>query len=537
MKKRLILLLVITLCFTLILAACSSSEPQITSQTTTITDVYIGDEVAIPQVVATDEKDGDITSKVTVKVVRTGSTVAIKDNKFTPTESGEYNIVYSVTNSSKKTSSFFIKVTVKDKIVIGYDARTVSGLTDEIMANFKVALQAYVDANFNGALIVIRGYNQTTINAVELGQQINADGDCDILLGFGSNLSTSTESSGSGVLTVSKQKVPMAGKTSTNAMRYVYKVKETNISNAVYDWICTEGGDAQESLKVPPQTKLVIGWDGRTATTGLTDEIMANFAVALTEYLSTLEDYSAIVPEIRKYDAESTQEIGTQIKEAGDVDVLVGFGANVNLESGANIPCVHMGQIEMGGKTRYVCQLNEGGLSALVYQWLLAGNASESLALPTVVVAYNNTIATISQEIISTFSGAANDANLGLKVQVQGYATKAEASAADILLGFDGQGSVENATITVASQNTIVERTNERQSTKALFDWMQTEDAAEALSDIQKTTTIVLAFDMRTSSGLTEQIKADVVQAFEQYLVANNYDLTTLTISTRDYIT
>lgn len=535
MKKKLIGLLVVALCFTLVLAACTASEPQITSQTTEITDVYIGDEVAIPQVVATDEKDGDITSNVTVKVVRSGRTVAIKDNKFVPTESGEYNIVYSVTNSSKKTGSFNIKVTVKDKIVIGYDARTVSGLTDEIIANFKVALQAYVDDNFNGALVVVRGYNQTTIDAVELGQQINADGDCDILMGFGSNLSTSTESSGSGVSTLAKQKVPMAGKTSSNAMRYVYKVKETNISNAIYNWICTEGGDAQESLKIPPQTKLVIGWDGRTATTGLTEEIMSNFTVALTEYLSTLGDYSTIVPEIRKYDAETTQEIGAQINAAGDVDVLVGFGANVNLSSGANVACVHMAQTQMGGKSRYVCQLNEGALSALVYDWLIAGNASEALALPTVVVAYNNTITALSNEIIFSFTGAVNDAKLGLTVQVQGYATKEDANSADILLGFDGQGTTESATIIVASQDTIVERTNDKESTKAVFAWMQTTDAEDSLSDIEKTTSIVLAFDMRTSSGLTEEIKADVIEAFKQYLVANGYDLSTLTITDKSY--
>ena len=66
---------------------------------------------ALAGVTATDTEDGDITDKITVTSV---PTLIFTDGKTTPTESGDYELAYSVTDSAGKTTEAYTTLTVHE---------------------------------------------------------------------------------------------------------------------------------------------------------------------------------------------------------------------------------------------------------------------------------------------------------------------------------------------------------------------------------------------------------------------------------------
>ena len=104
------------------------------------------------------------------------------------------------------------------ELVIGWDAREdLSGLNERIMENFQAALNNFVqELNVGELNVVVRRYWAET--TPEIGVMIRNDADVDVLLGFGDNISSSTEagggSGGGGVPIVElKGNIPMGGKT------------------------------------------------------------------------------------------------------------------------------------------------------------------------------------------------------------------------------------------------------------------------------------------------------------------------------------
>lgn len=126
--------------------------------------------------------------------------------------------------------------TEQAKLVIGWYSKTeTSGLSEEIMINFKTALEKYLASQGYDAAkteLVIRPYDGAV---ADMGAAINKDSDVDVLIGVGNNINST-----GGVSVVEKEgDIPMGGQT-----RYIALLTETDIAKLVYAWVKTESGYA-----------------------------------------------------------------------------------------------------------------------------------------------------------------------------------------------------------------------------------------------------------------------------------------------------
>ncbi len=119
-----------------------------------------------------------------------------------------------------------------------------------------------------------------------------------------------------------------------------------------------------------PDYYIAIGWYAKTSTSGLTQSMMDAWTEDLKEYLAsegaTEEDLANIV--VNAYDGD-VATAGALINKDRYIDVLVGFGNNINTTGGVEI-IEKVGGISMGGKTRYIARLTEKDTAVLVYSWL-----------------------------------------------------------------------------------------------------------------------------------------------------------------------
>lgn len=131
--------------------------------------------------------------------------------------------------------------------------------------------------------------------------------------------------------------------------------------------------------QVAPAGYLVIGWYAKTATSGLDDKIIANFTVALNNYVKAQGATEAEIATIavRPYDG-AVADMGTAVNKDGDVDLLIGVGNNIDTTGGVQV-IEKIGDIPMGAKSRYIARLSEKEIAVAVYQWLQTPEAQESL--------------------------------------------------------------------------------------------------------------------------------------------------------------
>ena len=119
-------------------------------------------------------------------------------------------------------------------LVIGWDARSISGLTDSIMEKFKQSVRDYLDS---------QGYSRVTVDykkfdqeeTADLGAAVKKNGSINVLIGVGSNINQNP----GGSLTVMKLVggIPMGGKS-----RYVARIDNKDLSVLIYDWLQTPQG-------------------------------------------------------------------------------------------------------------------------------------------------------------------------------------------------------------------------------------------------------------------------------------------------------
>ncbi len=80
-----------------------------------------------------------------------------------------------------------------DLIVGWHSAYDLSSLTEELVTNYMTALVDHLDeAGYKNVKTLVRPYQAA--NASALGELINGDGDCDLLVGFGSNINLASGS-------------------------------------------------------------------------------------------------------------------------------------------------------------------------------------------------------------------------------------------------------------------------------------------------------------------------------------------------------
>lgn len=120
-----------------------------------------------------------------------------------------------------------------------------------------------------------------------------------------------------------------------------------------------------------PAYDFVVGWYGKTSTTGLTQTMMDNFATALYAYM-TSQGYEPenMLIDIREYASElGVADVGTAVNNAGDVDILIGMGANITSTGGIATLDLES-DYTVAGKSRNVARLTDDELTVLIFEWM-----------------------------------------------------------------------------------------------------------------------------------------------------------------------
>ncbi len=129
-----------------------------------------------------------------------------------------------------------------------------------------------------------------------------------------------------------------------------------------------------------PANYLTIGWYDKVGTSGLTQTIMDRWTEDLVAFLqgegATESELSTLT--IRGYQG-AVADIGTAINHDEDCDILLGVGKNIGTTGG--VSCLELvGNIPMGGKTRYIARLTDTAVAISVFQWLQTPAGQAGLA-------------------------------------------------------------------------------------------------------------------------------------------------------------
>lgn len=129
-----------------------------------------------------------------------------------------------------------------------------------------------------------------------------------------------------------------------------------------------------------PDYYIAIGWYAKTSTSGLTEAIMTNWETDLKAYLKTEGATDADIANvvIKGYQGD-VATAGSLINKDRYIDVLVGFGNNINSTGGVAIK-EKIGGITMGSKSRYIARLTDKDIAIKVYAWLQTEEGNHSLA-------------------------------------------------------------------------------------------------------------------------------------------------------------
>ena len=89
---------------------------------------------------------------------------------------------------------------------------------------------------------------------------------------------------------------------------------------------------------------------------------------------------------LRAYGDDVATSCG-KIMNDGDVDIMLGWGGNINDPLKGNMVegkdfIENTGGITMGGKTRYITRITDTALVNKVFDWIEAGNAADLLENP-----------------------------------------------------------------------------------------------------------------------------------------------------------
>lgn len=253
------------------------------------------------------------------------------------------------------------------KLVIAwYDLEETSGLNDLIMVNFESALKAYLESNgydLSAMEIELRPYDGNV--ETSCGEIMAAD-DIDIMLGWGKNIGTTGGMTEGTDYLEHISDITMGGKS-----RYITRLTDTEVSKLVFAWLQTQEGQQALGKVEITDTTLVIGWYGKTSTTGLDKTIMDSVAASLNEYISSLgfaEGEIEVV--VREYSADlNVAGVGEAVNTDGDVNILLGMGSNVTSQ-GKIETLERVDDYIMGGKSRNIARLTDDTLTVLVFGWL-----------------------------------------------------------------------------------------------------------------------------------------------------------------------
>lgn len=248
-----------------------------------------------------------------------------------------------------------------DIAVAWYDKEKTSGLNQGVMDEFLTALKAFLTTQGytpDSMDIVVRGY------AGNVGPTCGAimdDGDIDIMVGW----AAASNIEGTGGMKRGVDFLQNYGNiklTGAGKARYTAKLSDSEVANKVYQWILStyagEGGatkdyDVADTPVVPDpdptptpdpnpdDTKLTITdtiltvsvWSNKG--TWVSDAQLAKLKEDFNAYLTKRGvDVSTLVITWKVEEATKVAELGASVNAAGNIDFILGCGANVTTKGG-----------------------------------------------------------------------------------------------------------------------------------------------------------------------------------------------------------
>ena len=244
-----------------------------------------------------------------------------------------------------------------DIAVAWYDKEKTSGLNQGVMDEFLTALKAFLTTQGytpDSMDIVVRGY------AGNVGPTCGAimdDGDIDIMVGW----AATSNIEGTGGMKRGVDFLQNYGNiklTGAGKARYTAKLSDSEVANKVYQWILStyadEGGatkdyDVADTPVVPDpdpdpnpdDTKLTITDNVLTVSvwsnegTWVSDAQLAKLKEDFNAYLTKRGvDVSTLVITWKVEEATKVAELGASVNAAGNIDFILGCGANVTTKGG-----------------------------------------------------------------------------------------------------------------------------------------------------------------------------------------------------------
>lgn len=248
-----------------------------------------------------------------------------------------------------------------DIAVAWYDKEKTSGLNQGVMDEFLTALKAFLTTQGytpDSMDIVVRGY------AGNVGPTCGAimdDGDIDIMVGW----AAASNIEGTGGMKRGVDFLQNYGNiklTGASKARYTAKLSDSEVVNKVYQWILStyagEGGatkdyDVADTPVVPDpdptpdpdpnpdDTKLTITDNVLTVSvwsnegTWVSDAQLAKLKEDFNAYLTKRGvDVSTLVITWKVEEATKVAELGASVNAAGNIDFILGCGANVTTKGG-----------------------------------------------------------------------------------------------------------------------------------------------------------------------------------------------------------
>lgn len=162
------------------------------------------------------------------------------------------------------------------------------------------------------------------------------------------------------------------------------------VQEPIKDEITLNVEDTKDPTK---EYSIVIGWYGKSATSGLNVDVMKVFANNLVKYLKAkgVSDEDIKKVSIRRYGDESTKvgPMGELINADGDCDLLLGVGKNITSTGLVEVVEKQEG-IVMGGISRYIARVTDTKqIVKDLYDFIISANEANSMFLDTFVTPTN----------------------------------------------------------------------------------------------------------------------------------------------------
>lgn len=436
----------------------------------------------------------------------------------------------------------------KFEIIIAWYEASASGLTDAIAAEMETALKADLEKmgfNLANVSITFRKYDGTVEPSCAA---IMADNDVDIMIGWGSNINTTGKMKFEDETTYYRENIAANLTFGDKTGRYVTTITDNFITDLVCAWVRNAYGTTAvdypagygwepSSSQTPeePETPenpeepeeptgketIVIAWYRAadvSTDTGLTEEIMTAFTDSLVAFLET-RDYTSTEVEIvvRGYDGNVSNSCG-EITAAGDVDIMVGWAANIT--SNGITPIENVNGISVGTVSRYAARLTDSYLSQLVFVWIQNTYGGAELEYPEPPVAeeptgktklvigwWSNSKSGVTEETLAVYKAALEAYLVALGYDIEpdtityreydqsavadmGAAINADGDV-DILLGV-GNNIDSAAGVTVVSKKNgltlggvasrVIAQVTEGDFCKLIYEWSISDDGLASLA-------------------------------------------------------